>query len=70
MFLNVFIRFFKFGEVRKTEETLADFPEKKKNLSVGKEKKKKFFALRFRIIFKRYVKNCKGVRSTDFNLWF
>ena len=44
----------------------------KKNLSVGKEKKKKIFflALRFRIIFKRYVKNCKGVRSTDFNLWF
>ena len=43
----------------------------KKNLSVGKEKKNKFFlALRFRIIFKRYVKNCKGVRSTDFNLWF
>ena len=43
----------------------------KKNLSIGKEKKKKFFlALRFRIIFKRYVKNCKGVRSTDFNLWF
>ena len=43
----------------------------KKNLSVGKEKKNKFFlALRFRIIFKRYVKNCKGVRSTDLNLWF
>ena len=41
----------------------------KKNLSVGKEKKKKFFlALRFRIDIKRYVKNCKGVRSTDFNL--
>ena len=69
MFFNVFIRFCKFGKVRKTEETLADFPEK--NLSVGKEKKKKFFlALRFRIIFKRYVKNCNGVRSTDFNLWF
>ena len=69
MFLNVFIRFCKFGKVRKTEETLADFPEKKKNLSVGKEKKKKFFlALRFRIDIKRYVKNCKGVRSTDFNL--
>ena len=67
--LNVFIRFCKFGKVRKTEETLADFPEK--NLSVEKEKKKKFFlALRFRIIIKRYVKNCKGVRSTDFNLWF
>ena len=43
----------------------------KKNLSVGKEKKNKFFlALRFRIIFKRYVKNFKGVRSTDLNLWF
>ena len=43
----------------------------KKNLSVGKVKKKEFFlALRFRIIFKRYVKNCKGVRSTDLNLWF
>ena len=42
VFLNVFIRFCKFGKVRKTEETLADFPEKK-NLSVGKEKKKKFF---------------------------
>ena len=41
VFLNVFIRFCKFGKVRKTEETLADFPEK--NLSVGKEKKKKFF---------------------------
>ena len=70
-FFNVFIRFCKFGKVRKTEETLADFPEKK-NLSVEKEKKKKFFflAFRFRIIFKRYVKNCKGVRSTDFNLWF
>ena len=39
--LNVFIRFCKFGKVRKTEETLADFPEK--HLSVGKEKKKKFF---------------------------
>ena len=28
VFLNVFIRFCKFGKVRKTEETLADFPEK------------------------------------------
>ena len=27
--LIVFIRFCKFGKVRKTEETLADFPEKK-----------------------------------------
>ena len=70
MFLNVFIRFCKFGKVQKTEETLADFPEKK-NLSVGKEKKKKFFwHFASALFLKRYVKNCKGVRSTDFNLWF
>ena len=31
VFLNAFIRFCKFGKVRKTEETLADFL---KNLSV------------------------------------
>ena len=43
---------------------------KKKNLSVGKEKKKKFFCTSLPHYFKRYVKNCKGVRSTDFNLWF
>ena len=34
VFLNVFTGFCKFGNVRKTEETLADFLEKK---SVGKE---------------------------------
>ena len=33
--------FVNLGKSEKTEETLADFPEK--NLSVGKEKKKKFF---------------------------
>ena len=66
MFLNVFIRFCKFGKVRKTEETLADFPEKKKSKCWKRKEKEMFLALRFRIIFKRYVKNCKGVRSTDF----
>ena len=70
VFLNVFIRFCKFGKVRKTEETLADFPEKKKSKCWKRKEKEIFLALRFRIIFKRYVKNCKGVRSTDFNLWF
>ena len=34
MFLNTFIRFFKFGKVQKIEETLADFM---KNLSVSKK---------------------------------
>ena len=40
VFLNVFACFCKFGEVRKTEETPADFL---KNLSVRKKKKKNFF---------------------------
>ena len=38
VFLNVFIRFCKFGKVRKTEETLADFPEKKSKCWKRKEK--------------------------------
>ena len=66
MFSSGFVNFGKSEKQRKLWPIFL-----KKNLSVGKEKKKKFFlALRFRIIFKRCVKNCKGVRSTDFNLWF
>ena len=42
MFLNAFIRFCKFGKVRKTEETLANFSEKSKCL-INKRKEKKFF---------------------------
>ena len=42
MFLNAFIRFCKFGKVRKTEETLADFSEKSKGLKKRKIRKKKF----------------------------
>ena len=42
MFLNAFIRFSKFGKVRKTEETLANFFEKSKCLkNKRKEKKEK-----------------------------
>ena len=68
VFLNVFAGFVNLGKSEKQRKLWPIFL-KKKNLSVGKEKKKKFFlALRFRIIFKRYVKNCKGVRSTDVNL--
>ena len=44
---NAFIRFCKFGKVRQTEETLADFL---KNLSVRKKKKKKNLPLHFRMI--------------------
>ena len=43
VFLNVFIRFCKFGKVRKTEETLANFSEKTKCLK-KKEKKIYYFA--------------------------
>ena len=43
-----FRRFCKFGKVRKTEETLANFSEKSKCL---KRKKKKNLPLRFSIIF-------------------
>ena len=67
VFLNVFAGFVNLGKSEKQRKLWPIFL--KKNLSVGKEKKKKFFlALRFRIFFKRYVKNCKGVRSTDVNL--
>ena len=38
--LNAFIRFCKFGKVRKTEETLANFSKKSKCL---KKKEKKIF---------------------------
>ena len=64
MFLNVFTGVCKFGKVRQTKETLADFLKKLKCL---KKKKKKNLPLHVRIIFLRYVKDCKGVRSMDFN---
>ena len=41
MFFNAYAGICKFGKVRKTEETLADFSEKSKCLK-KKEKKKKF----------------------------
>ena len=51
MFLNVYAGICKFGKVRKTEETLADFSEKSKGLKKKKKKEKKNLPLRFRIIF-------------------
>ena len=47
VFLNVFTGFCKFGKVRQTEETLADFLKKSKCLKT----KKKNLPLHFRIIF-------------------
>ena len=40
MFLNAYAGICKFGKVRKTKETLADFSEKSKCLKKKKEKKK------------------------------
>ena len=39
-----FLRFCKFGKVRKTEETLADFPEKKKSKCWKRKEKEIFFS--------------------------
>ena len=51
VFLNAYADICKFGKVRKTEETLADFSEKSKCLKKKKRKEKKNLPLRFRIIF-------------------
>ena len=66
--LNVFACFVNLGKSEKQRKLWPIFLKKSK---CWKRKEKEIFlALRFRIIFKRDVKNCKGVRSTDFNLWF
>ena len=44
MFLNAYAGICKFGKVRKTEETLADFSEKSKCLKKKKKKKIYHFA--------------------------
>ena len=65
MFLNAYAGICKFGKVRKTEETLADFFEISKGLKKRKKRKKNYhFASA--LFSKRYVKDCKGVRSMDF----
>ena len=44
MFLNAYAGICKFGKVRKTEETLADFSEKSKGLKKRKKRKEKKFS--------------------------
>ena len=66
MFSSGFVNLGKSEKQRKLWPILL----KKKSKCWKRKEKEIFLALRFRIIFKRYVKNCKGVRSTDFNLWF
>ena len=43
------------------------FSEESKCLKKKKKRKENFLPLHFRIIFLRYVKDCKGVRSMYFN---
>ena len=56
VFLNVFASFCKFGKVRKTEETLADFSEKFNCL----KKKKKFYHFAFALFSKDMLRIVKG----------
>ena len=55
MFLNVYASICKFGKVRKTEETLADFFEKSKCL-----KKKKIYNFASALFSKDMLKIVKG----------
>ena len=61
VFLNAFIRFCKFGKVRKTEETLANFSEKTKCL---KKKEKKIYHFASTLFTKYMLRIVKG-----FALW-
>ena len=57
MFLNAYAGICKFGKVRKTEGTLADFSEKSKCL---KNKKKKNLPLRYTLFSKDMLRIVKG----------
>ena len=57
MFLNAYAGICKFGKVRKTEETLADFSEKSKCL---KKKKKKIYHFASALFSKDMLRIVKG----------
>ena len=59
MFLKAYAGICKFGKVRKTEETLADFFEKSKCLK-KKEKKKKFYHFASALFSKDMLRIVKG----------
>ena len=59
MFLNAYAGICKFGKVRKTEETLADFSEKSKCLK-KKEKKKKIYHFDSALFSKDMLRIVKG----------
>ena len=58
MFLNAYASICKFGKVRKTEETLADFSEKSKRLR--KKKKKKIYHFASALFSKDILRIVKG----------
>ena len=58
MFLNAYAGICKFGKVRKTEETLADFSEKSKCLK--KKKKKKIYHFASALFSKDMLRIVKG----------
>ena len=61
MFLNAYAGICKFGKVRKTEETLADFSEKSKCLKKKrKEKKRKIYHFASALFSKDMLRIVKG----------
>ena len=61
MFLNDYAGICKFGKVRKTEETLADFSEKSKGLKkIKKRKEKKFITSLPHYFLKDMLRIVKG----------
>ena len=66
VFFKCFYRFCKFGKVRKTEETLANFSEKSKCLK--RKEKIYIYILHFAsaLFSKDMLRIEKGVRSMDF----
>ena len=58
VFLNAYAGICKFGKVRKTKETLADFSEKSKRLK--KKKKKKIFHFASALFSKDMLRIVKG----------
>ena len=59
MFLNAYAGICKFGKVRKTKETLADFSEKSKCFE-KKKKKKKFYHFASALFSKDMLRIVKG----------
>ena len=60
MFLNAYAGTCKFGKVRKTEETLANFSEKSKCLKKKKKKKKKIYHFASALFYKDMLRIVKG----------